>query len=79
MQEILKTTLLGTVLTLLDGERQVLAKIAAGTPLFEVLDELLQTVENRASIRMRAAILLCDEDSLRVRHIAAPQLHATLA
>jgi PAS domain S-box-containing protein len=61
-------------LQLLQSERQLLSKIAAGVPLTEVLDELLRAVEAGSQGRMLASILLLDQEGKHLLHGAAPGL-----
>ena len=64
----------GKILLLLESERRVLAKVAAGVPLAEILDELLRAVEARSDVEMRASILLLDKRGRHLLHGAAPNL-----
>jgi len=64
-------------LALLESERRLLSKIAAGIPLGEVLDELLRAVEAAAEVETLASILLLDTDGKRLLHGAAPSLPKT--
>lgn len=61
-------------LQLLESERHLLSKIAAGVALSEVLDELLRAVEAGAEGEMLASILLLDRDGEHLLHGAAPSL-----
>jgi PAS domain S-box-containing protein len=63
-------------LLLLESERDLLGKIAAGVPLAEVLDGLLLAVEARSEVEMQASILLRDQQGTRLVHGAAPSLPA---
>ncbi|MEF7613359.1 GAF domain-containing protein [Aquincola sp. MAHUQ-54] len=68
-----------TTLALLDGERRVLAQIAAGVPLQDVLDALLRSLEACLPGSARACALLLERDE-RLHVGAAPLLpHAFLA
>ena len=61
-------------LLLLDSERQALARIAAGDPLAEVLDELVRAVEACSDAEMLASILILDKEGRRLLHGAGPSL-----
>jgi PAS domain S-box-containing protein len=56
-----------------EGEQRVLERIAAGSPLDEILDALCRLVEDHARPAL-ASILLVDPDGERLRHGAAPHL-----
>ncbi|MGH2354963.1 MAG: PAS domain S-box protein, partial [Chloroflexota bacterium] len=56
------------------GERQVLELVARGRPLQVVLNTLALTIEELAGEGLLASILLLDEDSVHLRHGAAPSL-----
>jgi PAS domain S-box-containing protein len=56
-----------------NGESRMLAMIAAGTPLREVLTGIIKFIECQAD-GMLCSILLLDHDGLHVRHGAAPSL-----
>ena len=58
---------------LLNGQKQVLELMAAGTPLAESLTALLRLLEAQ-SPEMHCSILLLDADGVHVRHGAAPSL-----
>jgi PAS domain S-box-containing protein len=58
---------------LLAGEQRVLEAIAAGEPLPTALDALCRLIEEQAP-GVRAALLLADEDTGELRHVAAPSL-----
>jgi GAF domain-containing protein len=55
-------------------ERHVLARIADGVALSEVLHELLADIEASAKSRMRTSILELSADGQRLQHLAAPSL-----
>ena len=57
----------------LADQKQVLELIARGAPLKGTLDTLLRLVELRSN-GMLSSILLLDDDGLRLRHAAAPNL-----
>ncbi|AUX45132.1 uncharacterized protein SOCE26_066130 [Sorangium cellulosum] len=59
---------------LLDGQKQVLERVARGEPLEEVLADLCRLVEHQADGKAKASILLVDPDGRRLRHGAAPGL-----
>jgi PAS domain S-box-containing protein len=69
-----KSTVDDKRLLLMESERQLLSKIAAGVPLPQVLDELLRAVEAGAEGEMLASILLLDCDGTHLLHGAAPGL-----
>jgi PAS domain S-box-containing protein len=58
---------------LLNGQKEVLELIAAGTPLAQTLDTLLRGIEAQ-SAEMLCSILLLDADGVHVRHGSAPSL-----
>ena len=58
-------------------ERHVLARIADGDALPEVLHELLGDIEASAKSRMRTSILELSVDGQRLQHLAAPSLPDT--
>ncbi len=62
--------------SLIDRERHVLAEIAAGKPLPEVLEELLIAVEAEGGRAMRTSVLFLSQDGRHLRHGAAPSLPA---
>ena len=62
--------------TLVERERRVLADIASGTPLRQVLERLLLAVEAQAGNSMRTSILIMGEDGRHLTHGAAPSLPA---
>lgn len=62
-------------LALIERERKVLGRIAAGVALTEVLSELLLDVEARSG-NMYASVLLLSEDGQFMLHGAAPSLPA---
>lgn len=55
-------------------ERLVLAKIARGDPLSQVLEDLLLAVEAEAGQSMRTSVLFVSEDTKHLHHGAAPSL-----
>ena len=55
-------------------ERGILAKISAGAPLAEVLDELVRAIEEWSDVEMMASILLLDKEGKHLLHGAAPSL-----
>jgi PAS domain S-box-containing protein len=59
--------------TFLAGQNQILERIAAGAPLVDVLNSLVQLVEAQ-STGMLCSILLLDDDGRRLRHGAASSL-----
>lgn len=63
-------------LALIERERAVLAQIAAGVPLNDVLGDLLLGLESRAHHRMLTSILFVSDDGGRLLHGAAPSLPA---
>ncbi len=60
---------------LLQGQADVLERIAAGAPLSESLGALIRLIEAQAA-GMLGSILLLDPDGVHVRHGAAPSLPA---
>jgi PAS domain S-box-containing protein len=62
------------ILDLLQGQREPLAQIAAGTPLFEVLKGLAAKVEARLHGPGQVSVLLADNDGKRLLLGAAPTL-----
>ncbi|WP_165220772.1 hybrid sensor histidine kinase/response regulator [Aquisphaera insulae] len=60
--------------SLLEGQKEVLERIARGEPLRMVLDALCRIVEANAAEPVRAAILLVDPDGSRLVTGAAPSL-----
>ena len=67
----------GAMVSLVKRERQVLEQIAAGTPLAQVLEDLLLAVEAQSAQRMLTSVLLLSEDGAHLRHGAAPSLPQT--
>jgi PAS domain S-box-containing protein len=61
---------------LIERERKVLGRIAAGMPLAEVLNDLLLAVEAQSS-HMMASVLFLSDDGQYMLHGAAPSLPAT--
>ena len=61
-------------LLVVESERRVLAKVAAGVPLSEVFSELMRALEARSEVEMLASILLLDKEGKRLLHGAAPSL-----
>ena len=59
--------------SLLEGEKQLLAMVAQGRPLGEILDALCRIVERNAPGAL-CSILSIDPDGLRFRHGAGPSL-----
>jgi len=55
-------------------ERGVLAKISAGVPLAEVLEELVRAIEEWSDVEMMASILFLDKEGKQLLHGAAPNL-----
>jgi len=55
------------------GENSVLERIASGAPLVEILNHLINLVEAQTE-SVICSILVLDEDSNRLRHVAAPSL-----
>ncbi len=58
----------------LAAEKRVLAQIASGRPLGEVLDTLVRGVQAQSCDGMICSVLLLDEDGKYLRHGAAPGL-----
>ncbi len=58
---------------LLNGQRDILRKIAAGVPMSETLNELILVMERQVP-DMLCSILLVDSDGAHLRHGAAPSL-----
>jgi putative ABC transport system permease protein len=58
--------------TFVSGQNHILKKIAAGAPLADILNGVVQLVETQTS--GICSILLLDEDGLHLRHGAAPSL-----
>ncbi|MGE0151245.1 MAG: PAS domain S-box protein [Reyranellaceae bacterium] len=67
-------TEIGRLTSLLESERRVLARIAAGAPLPTVLRELALAVEAQAQTPLLACIQLLDESGRRLTCGAAPSL-----
>ncbi|MBV9572218.1 MAG: GAF domain-containing protein [Alphaproteobacteria bacterium] len=61
---------------LLESERNILQRIAAGDPLENVLEELIHAVEGPAGGDLLGSILFLSEDGRRLLHGAAPSLPA---
>lgn len=61
-------------LIIVESERRVLAKIAAGVPLSEVFTDLMRAIEARSDVELLASILLLDKEGKRLVHGAAPSL-----
>ncbi|HEX8416557.1 MAG TPA: GAF domain-containing protein, partial [Methylobacterium sp.] len=59
---------------LIERERRVLGRIAAGTPLDQVLEELLRAVEAQSLDRMLTSVLFLSDDGRHMLHGAAPSL-----
>jgi two-component sensor histidine kinase len=72
MTDILLTR--GATHPLGEGERDMLARIAAGIPLADALDELLRVVEANSDAEMLGSILLLDDEGTHLLHCAAPHL-----
>ncbi|WP_310740873.1 PAS domain S-box protein [Aquincola sp. J276] len=70
--EVVPTGPRSTTLALLDGERRVLAQIAAGVPLPQVLEALACELEAGAPVPTKACVLVVAAGQLRVG--AAPSL-----
>jgi PAS domain S-box-containing protein len=62
------------MLELLRRERHVLARIAAGTPLRQVLEELVLAVEDQSDIPLFASVQLLDDDGRRLVEGVGPSL-----
>ncbi len=60
--------------TLLSGQKRALELIAQGTPLDDVLEVPIRTVEELSDGAMLGSILLLDPDGVHLRHGAAPNL-----
>jgi PAS domain S-box-containing protein len=58
----------------LEGERSILARIAAGVPLTEVLTDLVRMAEAERASQMLASVLFLDESGKHLLHGAAPHL-----
>jgi two-component sensor histidine kinase len=61
---------------LLESERNVLRRIAAGDPIEKVLEELILVVERPSGGELLGSILFLSEDGNRLLHGAAPSLPA---
>ncbi|SDM89229.1 PAS domain S-box-containing protein [Methylobacterium phyllostachyos] len=61
---------------LVERERHVLARIARGVPLNEVLEELLLAVEQGSGQHMMTSVLFVSDDGGFLRHGAGPSLPA---
>lgn len=61
--------------SLLDGQKQILDRIAAGEPLSGVLDAICRLVE-RSNPQLLTSVLLLDEKGERLLHGAGPSLPA---
>jgi len=61
----------------IERERHVLARIAAGHALPDVLQELLGDVEASAKSRMKTSILQLSDDGEHLWHLAGPSLPST--
>jgi GAF domain-containing protein len=59
---------------LVERERRVLSQIAGGTPLDQVLEELLRAVEAQSRDGMLTSVLFVSEDGGHMLHGAAPSL-----
>jgi two-component sensor histidine kinase len=59
---------------LLESERNILQRIAAGAPLDSVLEDLIRVVERPSGGEMLGSILLLSEDGKHLLHGAAPSL-----
>jgi PAS domain S-box-containing protein len=62
------------MLELLRRERHVLARIAAGTPLRQVLEELVLAVEEQSDVPLLASVHLLDDTGKRLVDGVAPSL-----
>jgi hypothetical protein len=60
---------------LVNGQNQVLEMIAGEEPLTETLTTLLRFIEQQSG-DLLCSILVLEDDGQRLRHCAAPQLHA---
>ncbi|WP_447919881.1 PAS domain-containing protein [Achromobacter aegrifaciens] len=58
----------------LEDERIMLQRIAAGMPLAEVLEHVLNAIEAQSSVELRTSIALVDESGGFLLHAAAPSL-----
>lgn len=58
----------------IERERYVLARIAHGDPLSEVLEELLGNIEAAAKSGMKTSVLRLSDDGQQLWHLAAPSL-----
>ena len=61
---------------LLEGERRILARVAKGGPLTDVLRDLILLIEQPSQGEMLASILVLSEDGARLLEGAAPSLPA---
>ena len=61
---------------LLESERNILQRIAAGDPLEVVLEELIRAVERPSAGELLGSILFLSDDGRRLLHGAAPSLPA---
>ncbi len=61
---------------LLASQRDILADIARGKPLTQVLTRIVHDVEELSEFRPRVSVLLRSADGLRLEHGAAPSLPA---
>jgi two-component sensor histidine kinase len=61
---------------LLESERNILRRIAAGDPIEKVLEELILVVERPSGGELLASILFLSDDGKRLLHGAAPSLPA---
>ena len=64
----------GRFLSLLAGQKNVFEQIARGAPLAAVLEGLVYLIEAHSAERVRASVLLLDEDGSHLLHGAAPSL-----
>ncbi len=62
------------ILTLIDNQRHVLAQIAAGMPLADVLQELVLIVEAQFVVPLKVSIALAGDNGKQALHFAAPPL-----
>lgn len=62
--------------SLFESEQRSLARIAAGAPLSEILEDLLRAVESQSQGGLLASILVLDPEGKRLLHGAAPSLPA---
>jgi len=58
----------------LEDERIMLERIAAGVPIRQVLEHVLNAVEAQSSVTLRASIAVVDDAGTELRHCAAPSL-----